>query len=1667
MEQRPPPASTTLHNKKGTTLPGYRVGSVRYGVRLAPHNDPLTPSSSTRRCSEGDLGTPGRYGAAGEKDDEDDGGGMTNQPLVDNGSHLAPGEEAVRTNRSSPLHLKEAHSLLNNRWTPLTVPTTTPMLPPTSPRPAALRRSFNASPRPWVAPGYSANHTLIPEPPTHNTEDRYCDKRDVVSGKWAAVATDGAGVHHSTNEPQPAQLKLSTHPPEGDEAPSSTGVADVATFRSEATIVVTQGGKGVSQGARSPLSRRRGVGIFTLTKVSEGNGEGPGDAAAGGAAVVDEVRADGLPTPTSKYMCCVAGRSPRHPLPRHATMFSCPGPARPAITQEAASAHLASEQSTASPTSTPSHAHGSAASCEVFPVEGEGSVAPGGSGHGDRVAPPAPVTGHTHSPAPTHSAIPTRRPVRPRPEIPDHLYRRWAALLPADAVLNHLTRDRPLTEVGAGAPGGTAPPDVGFRPVTPTNLVPGAGGTHRSPIRVQRNASEESAQPRLGTSTAGLGGGRREGGHGPPPARPPRSRPNHLEELRKCTERLKSPSPDKKMRADSAPPPDTAATSATQERGGGAGVSRSRRLSNDTRSAHNPHATLGKSPSLPPHLPSAKVEVSRLSPTPILKDPGVADPQSARREDEDMFHEDAARLPPRPRPEARVIIPPRVIPFRSASVSQVDVSSDGALLPRSTKSPTAIRLYPLCKDYWGANTLPKRKPVMSTTEGSGGTGGSSQHRHPQLTAAASITDMTNVGAKAAAHQHPDKLENKSKSESELSVKGLKVEGSDLSDLRDSLLSQKVEDSGVLGCSKEGNNASGKGDGVCRGEDERVRAGPGEVIHTQQTKNDNSEIKELNSEKDREDMTRALKMEKKESTSRKKEGKEKDGNKSNRVSFSDEVKNISVDSEGNTSLQMSDLSGSGSEVVAGQTQSLPPEGEGGSGAPIGPPVSDEHRKIIFSLGNEETDEGLSCMSTEVHLQPASTTQNEVGMVALPSPPIRFEERSEGLGAVGGDIHERETRDNDLSLTREIFSPERVVHHSHATTIVHDSYGGASRDVSCKTLGDSVVTGNPPARLRGETRLSIFPHHGQVRGGEGEGSGHRQLECQVVQKEARLSQCLVIKSGAGEGGQHSPGGGQGATSECRVVTSRPRLLRDDSDGDSRERESSRTYMTQVSNDGTFEEELKSPERDSSDSSSQDSVGAGQDMIQDPPLRTGSRRRRKLTGEGDDRSLTFPPPRKSSQVDALLYPAIGSQEIGSVGGSESGVERGSGEGNQSSFSITHSLLSEAGNSPDPRQLLLLSEPRLMDRAERKKKHHSDPSCERRGSSDAFLYLSDQILGLSGSTGPPQRHPPKGVVSQASTDSEGKDERGDQPAMSPPRVCTPQVLLSGHDSDGSDYRPCRTPARNASPTPYLPDSDSGERSAPRSPHVPRRYSKRPLRGPYGEMLEAEMSKSKSSSSFLTEDSYLRVRDAKSCSPRPPSPASPAVLGERPPLIIPTCRSLDDSVIAINYADSERSLRRKVSEEPEGGTTSPGGPWESDGEGNLSPLPLAPVHHRTVSSPSKLFSEGGFTSEDEQELVEYYSAAARRLAQQNNQKLQQQEQEQEQEHQRQQEERPQEQPQQQLQEPQQQQPQPQQHQQQVQQPSSQQEGGEPRHSHLDHRHTEHRHSHKRHRVSTVTLLSP
>ena len=245
------------------------------------------------------------------------------------------------------------------------------------------------------------------------------------------------------------------------------------------------------------------------------------------------------------------------------------------------------------------------------------------------------------------------------------------------------------------------------------------------------------------------------------------------------------------------------------------------------------------------------------------------------------------------------------------------------------------------------------------------------------------------------------------------------------------------------------------------------------------------------------------------------------------------------------------------------------------------------------------------------------------------------------------------------------------------------------------------------------------------------------------------------------------------------------------------------------------------------------------------------------------------------------------------------------------------------------------------------------------------------------------------------------------------------------------------------------------KTPQAPKRYGtlkRRPLRGPYGEMLEAEMNKSGFSKiyskrsedlSFLREPCLRKERDVKSSSPRRPiSPIGLPSNVDRSPIIssstshfpiaamnvnvrqnslpLPssTSHSLDDSQLKVGYNySSTMPLFTIASSQPNRivapkRKTSANIPYvfsESDLEATgvnenernicdtstaskLTPIEGTEktsltsasvnstdrrmfgvsknIHQRTASSPY-MYTEGGFTSEDEPELLELTSLTA------------------------------------------------------------------------------------------------
>ncbi|KAL7632553.1 UNVERIFIED_CONTAM: hypothetical protein RMT77_017120 [Armadillidium vulgare] len=535
----------------------------------------------------------------------------------------------------------------------------------------------------------------------------------------------------------------------------------------------------------------------------------------------------------------------------------------------------------------------------------------------------------------------------------------------------------------------------------------------------------------------------------------------------------------------------------------------------------------------------------------------------------------------------------------------------------------------------------------------------------------------------------------------------------------------------------------------------------------------------------------------------------------------------------------------------------------------------------------------------------------------------------------------------------------------------------------------------------------------------------VECRVIETEPRSSQCIVIRSSSfnksKDGQEFKEEREPRATSECRVVQTRQRLSFEDSECESVE--ANRISQSSPNGKSPVHECLQKFSNESpSDSSSQDSFGihsqktrSGQNEFieeinrpMDNIEKTESRRRKRMMDELDEKNCTRKENSESENATNM--------KCSKVARRQENLKKFNRHYTEKKNVFADSYMSDGESRPnsysEPESLQVVVKSKVS-KSEKKKKNRSDPGFKR-NKADHVVYFSDsnieqyvdaKKLHKNNATNKNRSNNSQfGVVSQTSTDSEGKDDTTSNKRNSQdmfrfsrreiPKQFQPPVILSGQESDascqdvfclGGDYNMSRNISRNTSPSIYLGDSDSGERCVPKSPHVPRRYSKRPLRGPYGEMLEAEMSKSKSSSQFLSEDIFLRPRDGNSMSPRPSSPISPIIMpiknfehNETSPAIfvgsengsprpssisIPASRSLDDTALRLYYSSAGSKSDNHL--KPSAAAVYPN--YESDSEGIHSLLPSGPMHQRTASSPSKLFFEPCFTSEEDREVTSFY----------------------------------------------------------------------------------------------------
>lgn len=231
----------------------------------------------------------------------------------------------------------------------------------------------------------------------------------------------------------------------------------------------------------------------------------------------------------------------------------------------------------------------------------------------------------------------------------------------------------------------------------------------------------------------------------------------------------------------------------------------------------------------------------------------------------------------------------------------------------------------------------------------------------------------------------------------------------------------------------------------------------------------------------------------------------------------------------------------------------------------------------------------------------------------------------------------------------------------------------------------------------------------------------------------------------------------------------------------------------------------------------------------------------------------------------------------------------------------------------------------------------------------------------------------------SEEKDDIGISKIPKKPTILARTDSLSeGESESGGLCTPIRD--RTASPSPFNPsdfsDTDTKSRSYEdrSSHHTPRRYSKRPLRGPYGQMLEAEMKKPELAK-LSKHDEELKFLD-ELVSTLPVRPTSPNVCSSRtsllstastpgqsePRITITRSRgagnhSFDDTQLKSSYGLSGSPVQKSVIRSSPKRKVSANIPYSAP-DAVLSPSDAVNrglvFHQRTTSSPSKL---EGFSS--------------------------------------------------------------------------------------------------------------
>lgn len=141
---------------------------------------------------------------------------------------------------------------------------------------------------------------------------------------------------------------------------------------------------------------------------------------------------------------------------------------------------------------------------------------------------------------------------------------------------------------------------------------------------------------------------------------------------------------------------------------------------------------------------------------------------------------------------------------------------------------------------------------------------------------------------------------------------------------------------------------------------------------------------------------------------------------------------------------------------------------------------------------------------------------------------------------------------------------------------------------------------------------------------------------------------------------------------------------------------------------------------------------------------------------------------------------------------------------------------------------------------------------------------------------------------------------------------------------------------------SDSEIRNSVGSPRPPRRYSKRPIRGPYGQMLEAEMNKPSENKNYRNKNQKNDLKFLDDYTPNEQRSISPKIISSSNNSIDNTesNRSLDSTLIKNNLKNSpKKSNHNEISSSA---------PTSVLNESDVEDTRLF-THLRTISSPSKL----------------------------------------------------------------------------------------------------------------------